>query len=114
LDQNHERLFEKKSGVRMAKKKWSKRVNETSDAMDLKEGVFKSNSAKKIASSVSQSAAKSNRKKSSPFRSAMSMLNFYINRGGKNLSKSKTSVLERAKNELRKIYHKPLKPSHEK
>jgi hypothetical protein len=85
-------------------KKWSRKVNETSDAMDLESGVFKTRSPKKIAESVSKSAEKSKRKKSSPFRSAMSMLNFYLNRGGRNLSASKKSIINRAKEELRKLY----------
>ncbi|MFL5789361.1 MAG: DUF3175 domain-containing protein [Flavisolibacter sp.] len=89
--------------------KWSKRVNETSDAMDLKEGVFKGNDPKKIAKSISLSARHSKRKKGTPYQSAMSMLNFYINRGGKNLSASKKRVLERSKDELKKIYHREEK-----
>jgi hypothetical protein len=84
-------------------------VNETSDAMDLEEDVFKSKSPKKIAKSVSHSAEKSKRKKSSPFRSAMSMLTFYMNRGGKNLPASRKSIINRAKEELRKLYGKPVK-----
>jgi hypothetical protein len=78
-------------------KKWSKKVNETSDAMDLEPNIFKSNSARKIASSLKASAEKSKRKKARPFQSAMSMLNFYENRGGKNLSAAKKKVLENAK-----------------
>jgi hypothetical protein len=90
-------------------KKWSKKVNETSDAMDLDNNVFNIRSAKKLAESLAHSAEKSNRKKSPPFRSAMSMLNFYINRAGKNLSASRKNILERAKNELRKYYGKTTK-----
>ena len=63
-------------------RKWSKKVNETSDAMDLEQGVFKGNDPKKIAQSIKRSASRSKRRKASPFQSAMSMLNFYINRGG--------------------------------
>jgi len=87
-----------------AKKKWSGRVNETSDAMDLAEGVFKGNDPKKIAASVKRSATKSKRKKASPYQSAMSMLNFYLNRGGKNLSASKKKTLEKAKDVLREMF----------
>ncbi|WP_113407304.1 DUF3175 domain-containing protein [Hyphomicrobiales bacterium] len=85
-------------------KKWSRRVNETSDAMDLKKGVFNERSAKKIADSLKESAESSDRRKSSPFKSAMSMLNFYINRAGDQLSKSRRATLEKAKTELRKDF----------
>jgi predicted KAP-like P-loop ATPase len=86
------------------KKKWSKDVAEHSDAMDLKDGVFKSPSPKKIADSLKHSAETSDRRKSSPFQSAMSMLNFYINRAGEQLSKSRRTTLEKAKDELRKDF----------
>jgi len=85
-------------------KKWSKKVNETSDAMDLEKGVFKGNDPKKIAQSLKRSAKHSHRRKASPFQSAMSMLNFYINRGGDNLSASKKKTLEDAKDKLRKAF----------
>ncbi len=93
------------------KKKWSQDVTENSDAMDLKAGVFKQGSAKKIAQSLKQSAAESDRRKSSPFRSAMSMLTFYINRAGDQLSKSRRNTLEKAKDELRKDFGKEQKKS---
>jgi hypothetical protein len=85
-------------------RKWSRKVNETSDALDLEQGVFKENDPKKIAQSLKRSAAKSKRRKASPYQSAMSMLNFYINRGGKNLPASKKKVLEDSKDELRKLF----------
>ncbi|MBB3445410.1 DUF3175 domain-containing protein [Rhizobium sp. BK379] len=90
----------------MAKKtkKWSQDVTENSDAMDLKEGVFKSSNPKKIAESLKQSAESSQRRKSSPFRSAMSMLTFYINRAGDQLTKKQKGTLEKAKGELRKDF----------
>lgn len=89
----------------MAKsKKWSQGVTENSDAMDLKEGVFKSSDPKKIADSLKHSAERSHRRKSSPFRSAMSMLNFYINRAGDQLTKKQKGTLEKAKDELRKDF----------
>jgi len=90
----------------MAKKtkKWSQDVTENSDAMDLKEGVFKSSNPKKIAESLKQSAESSHRRKSSPFRSAMSMLTFYINRAGGQLTKQQKGTLEKAKDELRKDF----------
>ena len=83
---------------------WSARVTRESDALDLEGGVFRKGSAKAIAQSLKRSAERSRRRKSSPFRSAMSMLTFYINRGGKNLSASRLRMLDRAKEELRKLY----------
>jgi hypothetical protein len=93
-----------------ATRKWSVKVTETSDAMDLEKDVFKSRSPEHIAASVKRSAERSHRSKSSPFRSAMSMLNFYINRGGKNLSASRKRVLDAAKNRLRRLFHRPATP----
>jgi hypothetical protein len=87
-------------------KKWSRKVNETSNALDLEAGIFKSGDSKKVARSLKRSATRSKRKKGTPYQSAMSMLNFYINRGGKNLSKKQKGVLEKAKPELRKLFHK--------
>jgi hypothetical protein len=84
------------------KKKWSAKVTRTSDAMDLKKGVFKQKDPKKIARSVKHSAAVSHRKKSGTKRSAMSMLTFYVNRAGKNLSAAEKKKLQKAKQELRK------------
>jgi hypothetical protein len=88
-------------------RKWSAKVTETSDALDLEKEVFKAKSPKRVATSLKRSAEHSRRRKSGPFRSAMSMLNFYINRAGKNLSASRRRVLERAKTELRKLFHRP-------
>jgi hypothetical protein len=87
-------------------RKWSKRVMETSDALDLEQGVFSKQDPKAIARSLKRSAEHSRRKKSDSFHSAMSMLNFYINRGGKNLSKSRLQVLEASKEELRGLFGK--------
>jgi hypothetical protein len=84
--------------------RWSRKVVERSDAMDLKAGVFKLKSARAIAQSLKKSSEASQRRKSSPFRSAMSMLNFEINRAGKNLSQERLGVLNRAKVELRKVF----------
>ncbi|WP_313903803.1 DUF3175 domain-containing protein [Rhizobium leguminosarum] len=81
-------------------------MTENSDAMDQKGGVFKQRSAKKIADSLKASAEYSARRKASPFPSAMSMLNFYINRAGEQLSKSRLATLDRAKGELRKDFGK--------
>jgi hypothetical protein len=85
-------------------RRWSAKVTETSDALDLKQDVFKQRSPAKIAQSLKRSAERSRRRKSSPYRSAMSMLTFYINRGGKNLSATRKRTLERAKDELRKAF----------
>src|SRR5215472_14437346 len=87
-----------------ADSKWSAKVTETSDALDLEEDVFKSCSAKRIAASLKRSAEHSHRRKANPFQSAMSMLTFYINRAGKNLSASQKRVLEAAKIELRRQF----------
>ncbi len=91
----------------MATKKWSQHVTETSDALDLKEGVFKQSDPKKIARSLKASAEHSDRRKSDPYRSAMSMLTFYINRAGHNLPKAELGHLEAAKDELRVLFDKP-------
>lgn len=83
------------------KKRWTQQVTEESDALDLDKGVFTWKNPKRIAASLKRSAEHSKRRKSGAFRSAMSMLTFYVNRGGKDLPKSQKSVLERAKDELR-------------
>jgi hypothetical protein len=87
-------------------KKWSHEVTEQSDALDLDAGVFTWRDPKKIAASLRRSAEKSHRRKSSPYRSAMSMLTFYLNRGGKNLSVDRKRTLQSAKVELRKLFKK--------
>ncbi len=87
-------------------RKWSKEVTEHSNAVDLKPNIFESHDPKKIAKSLKHSAEESHRRKSSPYRSAMSMLTFYINRAGKNLSDAQKSVLEKAKDELRHEFGK--------
>lgn len=85
-------------------KNWSAKVTRESDALDLEEGVFTWKDPKRIAHSLKQSADKSKRRKAAPFRSAMSMLVFYINRAGKNLESKQKHILEQAKDELRKLY----------
>jgi len=90
---------------RQGGKKWSADVTRTSDALDLESEVFKG-SPEDIARSLKKSAEHSHRRKSSPFRSAMSMLTFYINRAGKNLSASRRRKLEAAKDELRSAFGK--------
>jgi hypothetical protein len=96
----------RKSTARKSARKWSGRVTKTSDAMTLDDGVFRKSDPKTIARSVKRSAERSHRRKSPPFRSAMSMLTFYINRGGKNLSTRRKHILMQAKDELRALYHK--------
>ena len=86
------------------KKKWSADVTEHSDALDLEQNIFESNDPQKIAVSLKSSAEKSDRRKSAPYRSAMSMLTFYINRAGKNMGPAQKEVLEEAKRELRKAF----------
>ena len=88
------------------RKRWSQRVTETSNALDLDQGVFSKDDPRSIARSLKRSADRSQRRKSDPFRSAMSMLTFYINRAGKNLSRSRRKRLEAAKEELRNLYQK--------
>ena len=85
-------------------KKWSQDVTEHSDALDLEEHIFESDDPKQIAQSLKHSAETSDRKKAEPYRSAMSMLTFYINRAGKNLPAKQHEVLEQAKEELRVLF----------
>ncbi|MGV6874180.1 DUF3175 domain-containing protein [Pseudochelatococcus sp. B33] len=84
--------------------KWSGEVTRHSDALDLEEGIFQSDDPERIAASLKRSAEQSGRRKAEPFRSAMSMLTFYINRAGSNLSEGRRKVLEKAKNALRRQF----------
>ena len=84
--------------------KWSAEVTEHSDALDLEDKVFESDDPKHIASSLKRSAEQSERRKGTPLQSAMAMLNFYINRAGKNLPAGRKRVLEKAKEELREAF----------
>lgn len=86
------------------KEKWSGEVTRRSDALDLEEDVFKSDDPRHIAASLKRSAEQSKRRKAGPFRSAMSMLTFYINRAGDNLPERRRKILESAKNELRRQF----------
>ena len=86
------------------RKRWSRAVTKGSDALDLQKGVFTLKDPKKIALSLKRSAEHSTRRKSDPYRSAMSMLVFYINRAGKNLPKTERTRLERAKVELKRQF----------
>ena len=85
-------------------KRWTQHVTETSNALDLEKGVFAQEDPRRIARSLKRSAERSNRRKSSPYRSAMSILTFYINRAVKQLPKEQLSRLEAAKDELRALY----------
>jgi hypothetical protein len=88
------------------RKRWSQQVTKHSNALDLKAGVFTQRDPRKIARSLKRSAERSRRRKSDPYRSAMSMLTFYMNRAGKQLSKTQRNRLEAAKDELRELYGK--------
>ena len=94
----------RRSTKRKPSRRWSARVSRNSDALDLKKGVFSQRSPRAIALSLKRSAERSHRRKSDPYRSAMSMLTFYINRGGKNLPARRKKVLQRAKGELREAF----------
>lgn len=94
--------------MKKKKKYWSQTVTRYSHAMDLEEGVFTWKNPEKIAKSLAQSANVSNNLKSTPFRSAMSMLNFYINRAGKKLSLERKKTLNKTKEKLRSIFKRNL------
>jgi hypothetical protein len=87
-------------------RRWSRQVTEHSDALTLDQGVFSSRDPKRIAASLKRSAERSKRRKAAPFRSAMSMLTFYINRAGRNLPAARKKILMQAKDELRKQFGK--------
>lgn len=94
-------------------RRWSKQVAERSDALDLQRGVFTSDSSRAIARSLKRSAERSTRRKATPFQSAMSMLNLYINRAGRTLPAKRRRVLERAKHELRAAFGRAEMKSHD-
>lgn len=96
----------KRPDRRAAPKRWSQRVTQESDALDLKRGVFKLKDPRKIAASLKRSAEHSSRRKTGAYRSALSMLTFYINRAGKTLPKTQRTRLERAKVELKRAFGK--------
>ena len=91
---------------RASSRRWSARVTRESDALDLRQGVFSLDDPKKIARSLKRSAEQSHRRKADPYRSALSMLTFYINRAGKNLPARRKQILERAKIQLRHLFGK--------
>jgi hypothetical protein len=94
----------RKSIRRSSGRRWSQRVTRESDALDLDRGVFSQRDPKRIAASLKRSAERSRRRKASPYRSALSMLIFYINRAGKKLPAERRKTLQRAKVELRKQF----------
>ena len=96
----------RKPARRASPPRWSARVIRTSDALDLESGVFSLKDPKRIAASLKRSAERSTRKKSNSYRSAQSMLTFYINRAGKNLSATRRKTLQQAKDELRKQFRR--------
>jgi len=93
--------------VRKKVTNWSQKVTENSNALDLEPGVFSWHDPVKIARSLKRSADSSERRKTTPFASAMSMLNFYINRAGKKLPSAQKEILDKARDELRALYGKP-------
>jgi hypothetical protein len=94
----------KSSRAKPSSRRWSQRVTRESDVLDLKQGVFKLTSARKIAASLKRSAERSSRRKAGAYRSALSMLTFYINRAGKTLPKTQRDRLQRAKTELKRQF----------
>ena len=94
----------RKTAARKPARRWSAQVTKHSNALDLEGSVFKSSDPHRIALSLKRSAERSRRRKATPYQSAMSMLNFYINRAGRGLPQRKVRVLERAKGELRKVF----------
>ena len=89
-------------------RQWSAGVTKHSDALDLQPQVFKGKDPRRIALSLKRSAENSKRRKGTPYQSAMSMLNFYINRAGKNLPQKQKRTLEHAKDELREVFGRKL------
>lgn len=98
------RKTSRKGARRKPRRRWSGRVTRESNALDLERAIFTSGDPQRIALSLKRSAERSERRKASPYQSAMSMLTFYINRAGKGLPQRKLRVLERAKGELRKVF----------
>jgi len=110
------RLPAKTEGAK-PRRRWSQRVTESSDALDLEAGVFTLDDPREIALSLKRSAESSSRRKASAFQAAMSMLTFYINRAGRRLSSVQRARLEAAKDELRLLYGRALfvrtRPNHQ-
>lgn len=93
----------------MSKNRWSDAVTKGSNALDLEQDVFTWKDPRKIARSLKRSAEMSTRRKAAPYACAMSMLNFYINRAGKNLNPAQKKILQQSKIDLRKIFHRATK-----
>ena len=104
----HARSHTKKG--RTTTKRWSHHVTETSHALELAPNVFRGDDAGRIARSLKRSAERSRARKAGAYRSAMSMLTFYVNGGGKKLSPSRRHTFERAKTELRRLFGRPNRP----
>ncbi|HEU5395785.1 MAG TPA: DUF3175 domain-containing protein [Verrucomicrobiae bacterium] len=98
--------MKRRAPKRSSPRRWSGEVTRHSDAMDLESGVFKKSSPRGIAQSLKRSAETSRRRKSQPYASAMSMLNFYLNRGGRNLPANRKGILKKAKDELKRVFHR--------
>jgi hypothetical protein len=96
--------------VKKPGRNWSAAVTHGSNALDLEKGVFKLADPHRIALSLKRSALRSRRRKAGPFQSAMSMLNFYINRAGPGVAAGQKKILARAREELRRVFHKPPRP----
>jgi hypothetical protein len=92
--------------MRKKKKYWSGHVTETSHALDLEPKVFSQTDPVKMARSLKRSAESSARRKSDPFRSAMSMISFYVNRAGRKLPPRRRAIMQQAKVKLRELYHR--------
>lgn len=97
----------KPPGTSAGRERWSQRVTASSNALDLEPGVFRLDDPRAIALSLKRSAERSHRRKTTPFRSAMAMLNFFINRAGRQLTAAQRARLEAAKDELRALYDRP-------
>lgn len=90
------------------RKRWSQHVTDTSNALTLEEGVFSRDDPRSIARSLKRSAERSKRRKSDPYRSALSMLTFYVNRAGRNMPATRRHKLEAAKGELKKLFDRKV------
>lgn len=99
----------KPRGAPAGRERWSQRVTTRSNALDLEPGVFRLEDPRAIALSLKRSAERSHRRKTTPFRLAMAMLNFFINCAGRLLTAEQRARLEAAKDELRALYDRPCR-----
>jgi hypothetical protein len=104
---DHRDAYGREGGHRREDGRWSQHVTDTSHALDLRAGVFELDDPAAIARSLKRSAEHSHRRRSDPYRSAMSMLTFYVNRAGSNLPAQRRKTLEAAKDELRDLFDRP-------